>query len=97
MNFKDSPAEAAFRAEVREFVEFEPAGVLVGLVKRTLPEARALKLSDLVAAGEPTEAAGETLDAATRRFEGLELQLRMRDGVPVDALDGDELPIPQRA
>lgn len=47
---------------------------------------------DLVAAGEPTEAAGETLDDATRRFEGLELQLRMRDGVPVDVLDGDELP-----
>ena len=47
---------------------------------------------DLVAAGESTEAAGETLDDATRRFEGLELQLRMRDGVPVDALDGDELP-----
>ena len=31
---------------VREFVEFEPAGVLVGLVKRTLPEAQALKISD---------------------------------------------------
>jgi putative oxygen-independent coproporphyrinogen III oxidase len=47
---------------------------------------------DLVCAGEPTEAAGETLDEPTRRFEGLELQLRMRDGVPLDALDGDELP-----
>jgi putative oxygen-independent coproporphyrinogen III oxidase len=47
---------------------------------------------ELVAAGEPTEAAGETLDEPTRRFEGLELQLRMRDGVPLDALDGDELP-----
>lgn len=35
---------------VREFVEFDPAGVLVGLVKRTLPEARALKISDLVGA-----------------------------------------------
>ncbi len=35
---------------VREFVEFEPAGVLTGLVKRTLPEARALKVTDLVAA-----------------------------------------------
>lgn len=35
---------------VREFVEFEPAGVLTGLVKRTLPDARALKISDLVAA-----------------------------------------------
>ena len=40
---------------------------------------------DLVAAGAPTEAAGETLDDATRRFERLELQLRMADGVPHDA------------
>lgn len=47
---------------------------------------------DLVAAGEPTEAAGETLDEATRRFERLELSLRMPEGVPEDALDGDELP-----
>lgn len=47
---------------------------------------------DLVAAGDPTEAAGETLDEPTRRFEALELQLRMRDGVPLDALDGDDLP-----
>lgn len=35
---------------VREFVEFDPAGVLVGLVKRTLPDARALKISDLASA-----------------------------------------------
>lgn len=35
---------------VREFVEFEPGGVLTGLVKRTLPEARALKIADLVPA-----------------------------------------------
>lgn len=34
---------------VREFVEFEPGGVLTGLVKRTLPEARAVKVTDLVA------------------------------------------------
>ena len=47
---------------------------------------------ELVAAGEPTEAAGETLDAATKRFERLELLLRMPVGVPVDALDGDEFP-----
>jgi len=47
---------------------------------------------DLVAGGDPTEAAGETLDTATRRFERLELQLRMPEGVPLDALDGDELP-----
>ena len=47
---------------------------------------------ELVSAGEPTEAAGETLDEATRRFERLELLLRMPDGVPIDALAGDELP-----
>ena len=47
---------------------------------------------DLVADGESTEAAGETLDAAAREFERLELQLRLREGVPVDALDGDDLP-----
>lgn len=46
---------------------------------------------ELVRAGRPTEAAGETLDAPTRRFERLELELRMRDGVPLDALDGDAL------
>jgi oxygen-independent coproporphyrinogen-3 oxidase len=40
-----------------------------------------------VEAGQSTEAAGETLDADTRRVEGLQLALRMRDGVPADALD----------
>lgn len=34
---------------VREFVEFEPGGVLTGLVKRTVPDARAVKVTDLVA------------------------------------------------
>ena len=47
---------------------------------------------DLVERGESTEAAGETLDEATRRFERLELQLRMPEGVPLDALDGVNLP-----
>jgi oxygen-independent coproporphyrinogen-3 oxidase len=47
---------------------------------------------DLVNEGRSTEAAGETLDAASRRFERYELMLRMRDGVPLDALDGDALP-----
>jgi len=37
---------------VREFVEFEPGGVLTGLVKRTLPEAKALKVNDLVGAAD---------------------------------------------
>jgi putative oxygen-independent coproporphyrinogen III oxidase len=44
-----------------------------------------------VAAGGPTEAAGETLDADTRRIEALQLALRTTAGVPADALDGDEL------
>lgn len=42
---------------------------------------------DAVEAGEPTEAAGEDLDAGTRRLEALQLALRTREGVPVDALD----------
>ena len=37
------------------------------------------------------EAASETLDAATRAFEELELRLRLREGVPREALDGDVL------
>jgi oxygen-independent coproporphyrinogen-3 oxidase len=47
---------------------------------------------EAVGAARPTEAAGETLDAETRRLEGLQLALRTADGVPVDALDGDALP-----
>jgi putative oxygen-independent coproporphyrinogen III oxidase len=47
---------------------------------------------ELVRAGHSTEAAAETLDAPTREFERLELMLRMRDGVPLDALDGGQLP-----
>jgi len=46
---------------------------------------------ELVEHDQPTEASGETLDDDTRRIEGLQLALRMRDGVPVDALDGGEL------
>lgn len=41
--------------------------------------------------GESTEAAGETLDDETRRVEGLQLRLRMRDGVPAEALELDGL------
>ena len=40
---------------------------------------------------ESTEAAGENLDDETRRIEGLQLALRMKDGVPVSALDLDGL------
>ena len=47
---------------------------------------------DLVAQGASTEAAGEDLDEETRRFEGLELRLRTREGVPLDRLDGEALP-----
>jgi oxygen-independent coproporphyrinogen-3 oxidase len=42
--------------------------------------------------GRSTEAAGESLDDEARRVEGLQLSLRTRTGVPLDALDGDELP-----
>ncbi len=45
-----------------------------------------------VQAGRSTEAAGESLDDATRRLEGLQLALRTRRGVPVDALDPDDVP-----
>jgi putative oxygen-independent coproporphyrinogen III oxidase len=47
---------------------------------------------ELIERGQSVEAAGETLDGSTRRIEGLQLSLRTKDGVPVDALDGDELP-----
>jgi coproporphyrinogen III oxidase-like Fe-S oxidoreductase len=45
----------------------------------------------LVNDGASVEAASETLDADTRVFEELELQLRLREGVPREALDGDVL------
>ena len=35
--------------------------------------------------------AGETLDDATRHVEGLQLAIRMRDGVPASALDVEGL------
>jgi len=44
-----------------------------------------------VLGGEPTEAAGETLDDDTRRVEGLQLAIRMRSGVPAAALDTEGL------
>jgi putative oxygen-independent coproporphyrinogen III oxidase len=44
-----------------------------------------------VETGGSTEAAGEDLDPETRRIEGLQLALRMREGVPLAALDIDEL------
>jgi putative oxygen-independent coproporphyrinogen III oxidase len=47
---------------------------------------------DLVGRGASVEAAGEELDGRARRMEGLQLQLRLREGVEQNALDGDELP-----
>jgi len=44
-----------------------------------------------VQGGQTTEAAGESLDSETRRVEGLQLALRMRDGVPAEVLDTDGL------
>jgi len=46
---------------------------------------------DLVDRGESVEAASETLDDETRRFEGLQLALRTRDGVQRDAFTDDTL------
>jgi oxygen-independent coproporphyrinogen-3 oxidase len=46
---------------------------------------------DLIGRGESVEAASETLDEETRRFEGLELLLRTRDGVPREAFAPDVL------
>jgi putative oxygen-independent coproporphyrinogen III oxidase len=46
---------------------------------------------ELIQRGESVEAASETLDAATRRFEGLQLALRTRDGVERDAFAPDTL------
>jgi putative oxygen-independent coproporphyrinogen III oxidase len=46
---------------------------------------------ELIERGESVEAASETLDAETRRFEGLQLALRTRDGVDRDAFAPDTL------
>ena len=46
---------------------------------------------ELVAAGRSAESAGETLDASTRRLEGLQLRLRMREGVPTSAFVPEDL------
>jgi oxygen-independent coproporphyrinogen-3 oxidase len=46
---------------------------------------------ELVAAGRSAESAGETLDAPTRRLEGLQLRLRMREGVPTSAFVPEDL------
>ena len=45
-----------------------------------------------MSSGPVENSAGETLDAETRRIEGLQLALRTKDGVPAGALYLDELP-----
>jgi len=45
---------------------------------------------DAVERGLTTEAAGETLDAETRHLEGLQLALRLREGVPIDAFGSED-------
>jgi putative oxygen-independent coproporphyrinogen III oxidase len=47
---------------------------------------------DLIGRDQSVEAAGEELDPGERRLEGLQLQIRLREGVDRGALDGDELP-----
>jgi oxygen-independent coproporphyrinogen-3 oxidase len=46
----------------------------------------------LIGSGQSAEGGAEELDDETRRLEGLQLSLRTRQGVPVDALDVEELP-----
>ena len=48
-------------------------------------------LNELIEAGRPAESSFEVLDAATRKLERLQLQLRTRDGVPLDALDPSDV------
>lgn len=45
----------------------------------------------LAAQQASTEASGEVLDSEARRIEGLQLALRMRDGVPADALSAHDV------
>ena len=45
----------------------------------------------VVQQGGSTEAGAEDLDAETRRVEGLQLRLRMREGIPADSIDLDGL------
>lgn len=45
----------------------------------------------LAAERASTEASGELLDADSRRVEGLQLALRMRDGVPIGAISADDV------
>jgi len=46
---------------------------------------------EAVEQGRSTEASGEDLDPVTRRLEGLQLSLRLREGVPAADIDLDDL------
>jgi oxygen-independent coproporphyrinogen-3 oxidase len=46
---------------------------------------------DAISQGLSVEASSETLDAATKRFEGLQLALRTRDGVPATSFSPEVL------
>ena len=46
---------------------------------------------ELVTAGESPESSSETLDAQTRKREELQLLVRTREGVPVDAFSAEDL------
>ena len=50
---------------------------------------------DAISRGVSVEASSETLDAATRRFEALQLALRTRDGVPRDSFAPETLDLLQ--
>ena len=46
---------------------------------------------ELVSAGRSAESAHEELDVESRRLEGLQLALRMREGVPAESFSGEDL------
>jgi oxygen-independent coproporphyrinogen-3 oxidase len=48
---------------------------------------------EAVALAKPVEAASESLDAETRRFEALQLGLRTRGGIPADSFDPEMLAV----
>ena len=77
-----------------------PTGTGSTLVERAHPG----PLRRVARSGGDVEASSETLDADARRFEGLQLVLRTREGVPADAfapetldlLDGLVAPHPEQ-
>ncbi|MFM8650499.1 MAG: radical SAM family heme chaperone HemW [Actinomycetota bacterium] len=49
------------------------------------------RFCDLVESGQLAESAAEELDADERRIEGLQLAIRMREGVPLGSFSADDL------